>query len=124
MFKKEQIFTTLKDRGFLGAFLVTALLFLAIIVLSAVFIRPSDIQVPLHYTAFGITNIYRSQWYYELAFPLFAALILVVNTLVAVRLYDKKSRQFGIAYQWLAAIVMAVALLITVAVFRVISIVQ
>lgn len=124
MFKKEQILITLKDRGFLGAFIATAVVLLAIIILSAISIRPSDIQVPLHYTAFGITNIYRSQWYNELAFPLFGVLIFTVNSLVSVRLYNKKSRQFGIAYQWLTAVVLGVSLLIMMAVFRVISIVQ
>lgn len=124
MFKKEQIITTLKDRGFLGAFLVSALVFLLIIILSAIFIRPSDIQVPLYYTAFGITNIYRSQWYYELAFPLFGALLFVMNTLVGVRLYEKKNRNFGIAYQWLTAIMLGISLFVMIAVFRVISIVQ
>lgn len=114
----------LRDRGFLGAFIASCVLLVALLVLSAASIRPSDIQVPLQYTAFGITNIYRSQWYNELAFPLFALVVFVMNTLIGIRFGTEKNRQFAVAYQWLTAVILAIAFLIMLAVFRVISIVQ
>lgn len=114
----------LGDRGYLTAWVVGLLAFFAIMVLCLIEIRPSDLQVPIRYSAFGITNIYRAQWYHELGFALFAVVIFVFHTLISLKLYKLKNREFAIAFQWLTTIVLAIAFLFFIAIFRVISIVE
>lgn len=124
MYNKAAFKQAFADRGFLAAWIVSALLFIAIAIMCAIEIRPSDLQVPIRYTAFGITNIYRAQWYAELAFAGFAVLVMVLHTFIAVRLYSLKNRDIARGFMWLSAIVLAIAFLMFLAIFRVISIVE
>lgn len=124
MYNKAAFKQALADRGFLVAWIVTLVVFLAIIVLCIIEIRPSDLQVPIRYSAFGITNIYRAQWYHELAFAGFATVVTAVHTLVAVRLYSLKNRDIARAFLWLTSVVLAIAFFIFLAIFSVISIVE
>lgn len=124
MYNKTAFKQALSDRGFLIAWIVSLVVFLAILVLCVVEIRPSDLQVPIRYSAFGITNIYRAQWYYELAFAIFAIVVTTVHTLVAVRLYTLKNRDIARAFLWLTSVVLAIAFFIFLAIFSVISIVE
>ncbi len=121
---KQTFKTAFTDRGFLIAWLVGAVIFLAILIMCAVEIRPSDLQVPIRYSAFGITNIYRAQWYSELAMVGFAVLMMVIHTFLGVRLYSLKDRRYAIAFQWLTVVLLAITFLILLAIFRVISIVE
>lgn len=124
MFNKAAFKQVFADRGFLAAWIVSLLFFIAIAVLCIIEIRPSDLQVPIRYTAFGITNIYRAQWYSELGFAAFAILVMGLHTFVAVRLYDLRNRDIARGFMWLTAIMLAIAFLIFLAIFRVISIVE
>ena len=124
MQNKEFIRQVFSDRGFFLAWIASVLAFLAIVVLCALEIRPSELQVPIRYSAFGITNIYRAQWYSELGFVGFSVLTLVLHTLIGIKLYKIKNRDFAIAFQWLATIVLSIAFLTFLAIFKVISIVE
>lgn len=124
MYTKVALKQIFSDRGFLVAWVVTLLVFMAIAVLCIVEIRPSDLQVPIRYTAFGITNIYRAQWYAELSFAGFAVLVTALHTLIAIRLYGLKDREIARSFMWLTAVILAVAFFIFLAIFRVISIVD
>ena len=115
----KQVFA---DRGFFAAWLVSFLVMIAILILSIVEIRPSDLQVPIRYTAFGITNIYLAQWYAELAFPGFALLVMSLHTFIAARLYTLKNRDIARGFMWLTAVILAIAFLMFLAIFRVISV--
>lgn len=117
----KQIFA---DRGFLAPWIVSLLVLIAILILSIVEIRSSDLQVPIRYTAFGITNIYRAQWYVELAFPAFALLVMGLHTFIAARLYTLKNRDISRGFMWLTAVILAISFLMFLAIFRVISIVD
>ncbi len=114
----------LRDRGYMIALLVSVVVFLALVGLFAFEIKPSDLQVPIRYSAFGITNIYRAQWYHELAMAGFALLVLVLHTSIAFRLYSLKGRRYAVAFQWLTVLMLAMSFLVFLAIFKVISIVE
>lgn len=124
MYNKAAFKQALSDRGFLVAWIVSLAIFLAIIILCIVEIRPSDLQVPIRYSAFGITNIYRAQWYHELTFAGFAVLVASIHSLVAVRLYSLKNRDIARAFLWLTSVVLAISFFMFLAIFSVISIVE
>lgn len=121
---KETLKQALRDRGFVTALIVSGIVLLAIGVLSIIEIRPNELQVPIRNTVFGITYTYREKWYNELSFVGFAAIVGVLNTLIAAKLYDIKDRRYGIGFEWLTAAILLICFLILVAIFNVISVVE
>ncbi len=114
----------LRDRGFVIALIATGVTLVAVIVLCAINIRPSELQVPIRNTVFGIRYTYQEQWYNELLFVVFAFLVAALNTFISVRLYILKDRRYSISFQWLTVALLTISFLVLVAIFRVISVVQ
>ncbi len=121
---KQVFLSTLRNRSYLAAFVITALLCFAILVLSAIEIRHSDIQVPLRYSAFGITHIYRESWLNELLLPLFAIGIFVAHTVISLKFASLKHITVAIAFQWLTAIMLSLVFMTLLAIFKIVSVLQ
>lgn len=118
---KEAFSKALRDRSFvILALLITALV-VVIIILGAVNIRPSDLQVPTRYSAFGITNIYRDKWYYAITFILFALTLAGLHGLVTLKLYAAKGRDMALAFLWLTLVMMLITASTVFAILRLIS---
>lgn len=103
------------------------LLLLAGLVLAAVVyciyvglsLRPSDLQVAVHYTAYGETNFYREKWYYLLSFIGFGLIMAIINSAIAVKLYVLERRQLAIFFIWISLLVLVIGWILTSAVLRV-----
>lgn len=106
---KEALMATLRDRSFLIIWFILIVLALLVVVMGLVNIRPTDLQVPTRYTAYGITNFYRDKWYYAIAFILFVLSIGALNVLASLRLYAVKGREMALAYLWLSVIIMVIS---------------
>lgn len=81
---------------------------IALVVLTAAFIvyiilnvRPSDLQLVTHYTAFGVTHLYRDQWFYLLSFIGFAVLVAFMHIAIAIKIYITKGHPLAIMFLWL-----------------------
>lgn len=104
---------------------VTALLVFMVLTAAAycvyvgVSLHPSDLQVAVHYTAFGETGYYREKWYYLLSFIGFGAIIAVIHGALAVKLYILERRQLSIFFIWLSIFLLVIAWFLTTAVLRV-----
>jgi hypothetical protein len=81
-----------------GATILLAIVF-AVYILIAV--RPSDLQLITHYTAYGITNLYRNQWFYLWSFGLFALLAAFLPVAIGIKLYITKGHPLAIMFVWL-----------------------
>lgn len=99
-------------------------LLVAIIVISIVYIRPSDLQVPVRYSAYGITNFYRDKWYYEIVLALFGFVMAGMHLAISVRLFQSKGREFTLAFLWLSVGLLAIATAMLLAIFQVASLSQ
>lgn len=105
--------------------LATALILLLIIVCLAYSLyvgfslRPSDLQVAVHYTAFGETNFYREKWYYLLSFIGFGALVAIMHTVLIVKLYLQGRRQIALLFAGLSLLVVVIAWLTTWSILKV-----
>lgn len=120
---KETIITTAKrilaDRPValgIGAFLIGCIIYCIYVASS---LQPSDLQVAVHYTAFGMTNFYREKWYYLLSFVLFGVIMAVVHTLVIVKVYTQDRRQLAVFLLGLSFLTLFIAWMITGAVLRI-----
>lgn len=80
---------------------ILVLLSASLIVYIAATVHPSDLQLVTHYTAFGITHLYRDQWFYLLSFIGFAVLVAFLHIAIAIKLYITKGHPLAIMFVWL-----------------------
>ena len=121
---KHTLTQALSDRAFFFVWLLMTLLVVVIIVLGATYIRPSDLQLPVRYSSFGITNFYRDKWYYLINFILFGLLVLVMHTGISLRLLAAKGRSFALAFLWMTVAMLLIASVTIYALFRVVTLSQ
>jgi hypothetical protein len=100
----------------LGVMIFLALAYCAYVALS---LRPSDLQVAVHYTAYGETNFYREKWYYLLSFIGFGLIVAVLHSALVIKLYVLERRQLAIYFIWTSLLVLVIAWILTNAVLRV-----
>lgn len=82
-------------------------------------VHPSEIQLVSHYSAFGVTHLYRDQWYYLLTFGVFGLFAALIHTILAVKLFMVKGRSLAIMFVWLGIAVVLLAWVTTSAVINV-----
>lgn len=120
---KENIITALKlivvDRlivVLLGSFVLLCLAYCLYVGLS---LRPSDLQVAVHYTSFGETNFYRAKWYYLLSFIVFGLGLGAFHTILAIKLYVQERRQIALAFIGLSFLLLLIAWIMTRSILKV-----
>ncbi|NCO10773.1 hypothetical protein GW930_02615 [Candidatus Saccharibacteria bacterium] len=97
----KNIFTELFTNRYIAILsIVLTLLSVAFIVYIAFAVRPSDLQLVTHYTAYGVTQLYRSQWWYLLSFAVLGALIAFFHIAIALKLFLVKGHPLAILYLW------------------------
>ena len=108
-----------RDRSWIigAGILVILSLLLAIILLLQ--IRPSDLQLPVHYTSYGTTNFYRDKWYYLFSFVLFAIFVMLMNIAISLKLYEQKGRQLSIFFLGLSIAIIVIAFFTISSLFRI-----
>ncbi|MFZ1250380.1 MAG: hypothetical protein WAR37_02960 [Candidatus Microsaccharimonas sp.] len=79
---------------------IIVLLSIGFIIYILFSVRPSDLQLVTHYTAFGVTHLYRDQWFYLLSFVGFAVLVAFFHVAVAIKLYITKGHPLAIMFAW------------------------
>jgi len=84
----------------LSALILFTLSFAIIIGLS---IRPSELQLVSHYSAFGSTHLYRDQWFYLFTFVGFGLITTVLNTIIAIKIFLVKGHSLATMFAWLSA---------------------
>lgn len=93
-----------------GVFVLTALGYCVYVGVS---LRPSDLQVAVHYTAFGETNFYREKWFYLINFIALGLIVAFVHSVVAFKVYIQGRRPLALLFLWLSIFLLIVAFLIT-----------
>lgn len=107
------------DRAFWAAWVAIGVLIGIIVIIGAIYIRPSDLQVPVRYSGYGITHFYRDKWYYEIVFIVFAVLVAFFHTIISAKLLEVKGRQFALGFLWLTVVILAIAAVFILAILRV-----
>ena len=92
---------------------------IAYCVFVALSLQPSDLQVAVHYTAYGETNFYREKWYYLLSFIGFGLIVAILNTTIAVKFYVLERRQLALFFIWMSFLLLLIAWILTSSVLRV-----
>lgn len=79
----------------------TALLALALVIYIATTVRPSELQLVTHYSVYGVTHLYRDQWFYLLSFAVFGVLVAIIHTGLAIKLYINKGHPLAVMVAWI-----------------------
>lgn len=80
--------------------IVLVALTIGFIIYILITVRPSELQLVTHYTAFGVTNLYRDQWFYLLSFIGFAVLTAFFHIALAIKIYITKGHPLAIGFLW------------------------
>lgn len=99
--------------------IVLAVLAIAFVVYIAVAVRPSELQLVTHYTAYGMTHLYRDQWFYLLTFAVFALLVAFLHIALAIKVYVTKGHPLAIMVAWLGIGVIVFAWVTSIAIINV-----
>jgi len=120
---KKTIATTLKtileDRFLTVMIIVLILLSLMYSMYVGASLRPSDLQVAVHYSAFGPTGFYRQQWYYLVTFVVFGLLVAATHTALIVKMHTQGRRQIALLFAWISLLLVVIAFFMTRAVLKV-----
>ena len=120
---KTNFLTSLKElstnRQLTVLSIVIVLLALSLVAYIGIRVRPSDLQLVTHYTAFGVTHLYRDQWFYLFTFSGFAVLAAVLHIAIAIKLYLTKGHPLAIMFAWLGVGVLILAWVIAVSIINV-----
>lgn len=117
MIRKADWLAIAKDRT--AVMLVLGLAAACIVLIATVVLRlqPSDIQIPVRYSGFGQTFIYRDQWYSQYSYVGLALIIAAVNGFLAVRLYHLR-RLLGLGLLGMSIFVVILATIVINAMFN------
>ena len=134
MLNKELITLALKDRTLVILTIAGTILALILIVSSLVQVRPSDVQVPVRYSAYANISfndrptivssgaqLGRDKWFYLLSFLVFGLVILILHPALTLKLLKQKGREFAVAFSIMTVLTGVIAVLIITAVLRVAS---
>ena len=99
--------------------IILVLLSVAFIIYIALTVRPSDLQLVTHYTAFGVTHLYRDQWFYLFTFAGFAVLSAFLHIAISIKMYTTKGSPLAISFMWLGIGVVIFAWIAAIAIINV-----
>lgn len=72
-------------------------------------VHPSELQLVSHCSAFGLTHLYRDQWFYLLTFGVFGFAAAILHIIIAVKLLAAKGPSLAIMFVWLGIVVVILA---------------
>ena len=107
------------DRAFAVALISLVVVSFVFCIYVAANLRPSELQVVTHYSAFGTTNFYRDKWYYLIGFVAFGLLNLAMYGALACKIFIHKGRTLAIPFAWLGVLVMVIAMAILYQILKV-----
>ena len=97
--------------------LLMALLITVLSIIYSVYVAfslsPTDSQIATRYTAFGLSHLYRNQWFYLIGFVVFGLAMAVVHVGLILKLHSMQQRALAIAFGWLAVGITIIAAIIT-----------
>lgn len=80
--------------------LVTIVLAIAFVIYIGIVVRPSELQLVTHYTAYGVTHLYRDQWFYLLSFGAFSIIVAFFNIAISLKIFLTKGHPLAILFAW------------------------
>lgn len=116
---KESLKQLIADRYLLLLLSGMSMMALIIAIIIAIKIQPSEMQLVSHYSAFGITHLYRDQWFYLYVFVLFPLVVAALHSAISVKLLVTKGRSLAVMFAWFGITIILLGLATALAVINV-----
>jgi hypothetical protein len=97
---KDSLKQFISSRYLLALSVLIVLLVIIFSVIMSLLIHPAEIQPISHYSAFGITNFYKDQWFYRYAFIIFEVIVGILHIAISIKLLQTKGRPMAILFLW------------------------
>lgn len=102
---------------------VLLFLFIILVIAYAIYIgaalRPSDLQVAVHYSSFGETSFYRDKWYYFINFIIFGIFMAITHTIITAKLFIQGRRPLALSFAYFSLVFIVIAWLTTWAILKI-----
>lgn len=82
-------------------------------------VGPSDLQLVTHYSAFGITHLYRDQWFYLLTFVLFPLIVCALHTAISIKFLILDKRSLAVMFLWAGIVIIVLNWIISKSVINI-----
>ena len=120
---KKTIITAIKTIATDRIMAVFIVLFILVCISYCIYVgvslHPSDLQVAMHYTAYGETNFYRDKWYYILSFIVFGIITAVIHTTLTAKMYIQGRRPIAFLFLGLSFLLIFIAWAITWSIIKI-----
>ena len=97
---KAYVRKTLKDTWWVSLAIANIVMTVIAVLIIAVSIQPKETQVFTHYSAFGITGLYKGYWYSLWNYAILAVVILIAHGIMSVKLRQMDRRDLSLALLW------------------------
>lgn len=101
----------------LSAILIVGAISFAVYI--ALNVRPSELQLVSHCSAFGVTHLYRDQWFYLLTFGAFGLLTAALHIVLAIKLHTIKGHSLAVLFLWAGIAIVVLAWITAYAVINI-----
>jgi len=109
----------ISDRYFFVLIFSSFILAIILSIVIAFSVHPSELQLVSHYSAYGITHLYRDQWYYLISFIFFGPIISFLHAIIAIKISFVRGRPLAILFTWLGMGVVVIGFITILAVLNV-----
>lgn len=116
---KESIKKLLTDRHLLVLLLSMLILSLVLSIVIGFSIKPSELQLISHYSAYGVMHLYRDQWFYLITFVFFGPIVAIMHSIIAVKLLVIRDRSLALMVAWIGMGVIITGFIIAFAVLNI-----
>ncbi|HUC96121.1 MAG TPA: hypothetical protein VMR16_00440 [Candidatus Saccharimonadales bacterium] len=114
---KESLKQLVADRYLLALSSLIVLLVIIFSVILALSIQPAELQLVSHYSAFGITNFYKDQWFYRYAFIIFEVVVGFLHIVISIKLLRVKGRPLAILLLWFGVVIIIIGFITALRIF-------
>ena len=111
----------LQDRVLTILLIGYLLLIVVLFVLSAINIRPGDLQLHTRYTSYGVTHYYTDQWYYLFAFLGFNTIFALSYLIIVVKAFFSKGLWAARVLLTLGIVMLTTSLIYQLVIFKIVG---
>jgi hypothetical protein len=106
---KEPLSKLIEDRYLLVLSIILTLLAISLAIYIGFVVRPSELQLVSHCSAFGIRHLYTDQWFYLLVFGFFGMIVAIAHIALATKLLIIKGHSLAVFFVWLGIAIVILA---------------
>ena len=119
---QESFRSVLANRYLLVLSSVLVVLAVTFAIFVGLSVHPSELQQVSHCSAFGVTHLYRDQWFYLLLFGVFGLFVAILHVILAAKLLLIKGPQIALLFIWLGIAIIIMAWVTTYPVLNIFSV--